>query len=235
MECPSCGSSLTRPSDFCLACRTSSAAACVVTVDGATATVQTLSETAVVDTDSISYTPETGKLERRAERNFIDRIVAAIRRKRPPRVYVDGSHSIQRALRARLSMDMFTVPDTDGSVSEAVLGHLGTEALPTIEARARDKVGGAHSTLIGERDGEQAVRTIAQNPHVKKVIPGPIEAGGTSRGGFEATISRVDENGNLRVLLKNGGTVQTVRVVTTGQNKDHGAAIKKELEQSLLT
>jgi hypothetical protein len=79
-----------------------------------------------------------------------------------------------------------------------------------------------------------AVRTVAAHPHVKKVIPGPISAGGSgSRSGLRAKATRADENGNVRLLVRDGSSVQENRVVTTAGSREMGERVRDDLDASL--
>jgi hypothetical protein len=96
------------------------------------------------------------------------------------------------------------------------------------------KIGGMHSTLIGGRTGKRAIQTVAGHPHVKKVVPGPIDAGGNgSRGGLRAKATRADENGNVRLLVRDGSSVQENRVVTTARDRGTGERVRDDLNDAL--
>jgi hypothetical protein len=94
-------------------------------------------------------------------------------------------------------------------------------------------IGGSHSTLVGGRSGKRVIRTVADHPHVKKVIPGPIDAGGSAAGGVRAKVTRADENGNLRLLIRDGSSVQTNRVVTTAMDRNRGERVGDDLTDAL--
>ncbi|HET7322793.1 MAG TPA: DUF2103 domain-containing protein, partial [Halococcus sp.] len=75
---------------------------------------------------------------------------------------------------------------------------------------------------------------VADHPHVKKVIPGPIESGGRgSRTGVRAKATRADANGNIRVLVRDGSSVQEVRVVTTAADRSQGERVREDLNRAL--
>lgn len=94
------------------------------------------------------------------------------------------------------------------------------------------KFGGDHTTIIGGRKGRRIVLEISRSEFVKKVVPGIIKVG-MSPGGFRAKFLRPDEKGNLRLLLREGSTVQEVFIVTKASNKYEGFEIAKELEKIL--
>jgi len=75
---------------------------------------------------------------------------------------------------------------------------------------------------------------VAGHPNVKKVIPGPIDAGGSgSRTGVRAKVTRADDNGNLRLLVRDGSSVQENRVVTTAMDRDTGERVRTDLNEAL--
>jgi len=93
---------------------------------------------------------------------------------------------------------------------------------------------GSHSTLIGGRSGQRVIQTVAGHPHVKKVIPGPIDAGGASSPtGVRAKATRADANGNVRVLIRDGSSVQENRVVTTAGDRELGEHVRADLNEAL--
>lgn len=117
--------------------------------------------------------------------------------------------------------------------TEDVLEHTNAEELESIDKKPEKKVGGSHTTIIGGRNGQNAIHKVAPVSYVKKVIPGTIDVGGSSGNGFRVESKRVENNGNLRVLLKHGGTIQTVRVVTTASSKSQGEIVKEQLDSVL--
>ncbi|MFO8114441.1 MAG: DUF2103 domain-containing protein [Halorubrum sp.] len=115
-----------------------------------------------------------------------------------------------------------------------VLDRRGDRALEVVETPPREKVGGSHSTLIGDRKGRKAVSAVAQHPHVKKIVPGPIDAGGTgSRTGLRAKATRAGTNGNVRLLLRDGSSVQENRIVTTAMDRETGERVREDLNEAL--
>jgi hypothetical protein len=75
---------------------------------------------------------------------------------------------------------------------------------------------------------------VAGHPHVKKIVPGPIDAGGSgSRTGVRAKATRADTNGNVRLLLRDGSSVQENRVVTTAGERDLGERVRADLNEAL--
>jgi hypothetical protein len=129
--------------------------------------------------------------------------------------------------------DSAQAPDA-GPVVSWVLDRRGDRALEVVETPPREKIGGSHSTLIGDRKGRKAVSTVAQHPHVKKIVPGPIDAGGTgSRTGLRAKATRAGTNGNVRLLLRDGSSVQENRIVTTAMDRETGERVREDLNEAL--
>ena len=74
---------------------------------------------------------------------------------------------------------------------------------------ASDKLGGAHTTIIGGRTGRKAAEIVAWHPMVKRIIPSGISVNGAAGGGkTKAKVLRSDARGNLRLLISSG-TVST--------------------------
>jgi len=232
MDCRRCASSLERPGDYCLACNTSNADAVLVEIDEGRASVVSALEGDVVSERVVKTRSHEEDPEREvALRNLVGRAADEVRRKRPDEVYVRGDRSMVSRLRRELAASVSRVAD-DASYDE-VFGD-ADEALDVVEADPADKIGGSHSTLIGGRDGRRAVRQVAGYGHVKKIIPGPIDASGRgSQDSFGAKVTRADGNGNLRLLLRDGSSVQENRVVTTARDRETGERVRQELNETL--
>jgi hypothetical protein len=234
MECRQCAASLDRPGDYCLVCRTGNADTVVLELDRDRATVTALLDDEVVGQRTVTTTPEDGENERTELRNFAGLVADEVQRKRPEEVYATGDREVLRAVREGLHYEFYRV-ETDGQDPiEAVVERRGRSALEVVEAPAESKLGGSHSTLIGERAGREAVLTVAGHPHVKKVIPGPIDAGGSgSRTGVRAKATRAGPNGNVRLLIRDGSSVQENRVVTTADERERGEHVRADLNDLL--
>jgi len=233
MRCRGCGRPLDRPGDVCLSCETANADAVVVDVEPARATLTMLYEESVLGETTITTTPESDPtLSSTQVRNYAGRIADEIRRKRPDAVFVTGERRVIRSLRAAIRYPVYRVPAAEPV--QAVLDRRGEAELDVVETPPRKKIGGAHSTVIGDRKGMTAIRTVADHPNVKKVVPGPIDAGGSgSRTGTRAKVSRADANGNLRLVLRDGSSVQENRVVTTASDHDTGERVRTALNEAL--
>ncbi|MWV39954.1 MULTISPECIES: DUF2103 domain-containing protein [Natrialba] len=242
MECRHCASPLEKPGDYCLVCRERNTAAVVLEAARDRATLTMLAEedeeAFARDDDprlgetTVTTTPEDGENEIVELRNFAGLIADEIRRKRPEEVYAGGTRSVIRAVRGKVHYPFYRVDDDDPV--EAVLQRRGKRALDVVETPPAEKIGGSHSTLIGGRTGMRAIHAVADHPHVKKVIPGPIDAGGTgSQSGLRAKVTRADDGGNVRMLIRDGSSVQENRVVTTARDREMGERIREDLNDVL--
>jgi len=97
----------------------------------------------------------------------------------------------------------------------------------------KNKRGGTHTTLIGERTGRKIASLVASHDAVKKVIPGIIQSKGPSGGSFRAKVLRPDSRGNLRLLFTQGTSYQEIMLVTTAANLEEGESILSELNQQI--
>ncbi len=98
------------------------------------------------------------------------------------------------------------------------------------------KLGGSHTTIIGERQGKKLLGIISQHPEIKKIIPSVIKVKGKGASGglLNVKILRSDNRGNLRALLSQGTTAQELRIITTVGNVMEGERIRKELNSILF-
>jgi hypothetical protein len=233
MDCRCCATPLERPGDYCLVCRNGNTDTVVLECDRERATVTCLLEETPVAERTVTTSRESDQRWAPAElRNFAGRIADEVRRKRPEEVYATGDREVLRAVRDRLRYEFYRVEDDDPVA--AVIERQGEAPLDVVDAAPSEKIGGSHSTLVGGREGQRAIFTAAGHPHVKKVIPGPIDAGGSgSRSGLRAKATRADANGNVRLLVRDGSSVQENRVVTTAREKDLGEVVRADLNEAL--
>jgi len=232
MECRRCGTALERPGDYCLTCHTANCDAVVAAFGPERATLTMLDGEAVVGETTVTTTPEEGEERPVQLRNFGGRVADEIRRKRPETVFAAGERAPLREARRQLHYPFYRVDD-DRPV-EAARTSRGERTLEVVDLAPAEKLGGSHTTLIGGRDGRAALETVAEHPHVKKVVPGPIDAGGTgSRSGLRAKVTRADDNGNVRLLLRDGSSVQENRVVTTAMDRSTGERVRDDLDEAL--
>jgi hypothetical protein len=233
MECRRCASPLDRPGDYCLVCNTSNADTVVLDLSRERATVTILDGDDVLGETTVTTMPEDGEETGVIElRNFAGKVADEVRRKRPEEVYATGNREVLRATRAQLHHEFYRVTGDDPVAT--VIERRGERALEIVDRPPMEKLGGSHTTLIGERKGRRAIQTVAEHPHVKKVIPGPIDAGGKgSQSGLRAKVTRADTNGNVRLLLRDGSSVQENRIVTTARDVDGGEQVRNDLNESL--
>jgi len=234
MECRQCASSLARPGDYCLVCRTANADTVVLELGRERSTVTTLDDQTVVGRRTVTTTPEENGERKRAElRNFAGQIADEVRRKRPEEVYATGDREVLRAVRAQLHYPFYRIGGEDAV--QQVIDRKGESPLEVVEASVAEKLGGAHSTLIGGRSGREVLEVVADHPHVKKIVPGPIDAGGSgSRTGVRAKATRADDNGNVRLLVRDGSSVQENRVVTTAGSRELGEHVRGDINDALV-
>jgi hypothetical protein len=239
MECRHCASPLEKPGDFCLVCRETNTEAIVLEAARDRATLTMLAsedvDDPVIARTTVTTTPEDGENEVVELRNFAGLLADEIRRKRPEEVYASGERAVIRAVRRDVHYPFYRIEsDESGDAVDAVLDRRGNRALEVVETPPAEKIGGSHTTLIGGRTGMRAIHTVADHPHVKKVIPGPIDAGGKgSQSGLRAKVTRADDGGNVRMLIRNGSSVQENRVVTTAPNRELGERIRDDLNNVL--
>ncbi|SDM08224.1 hypothetical protein SAMN04487949_0774 [Halogranum gelatinilyticum] len=249
MNCRRCEAPLRKPGDYCLTCNTANCDAVVVDFRRDRATLTMLDEDEVVGETIVTTLPEPDEERGGVElRNFAGRVADEIQRKRPETVYAaarrDASegggrqgtkYDARDALRetkAQLHHEFYRVTGDDPVHS--VLDRRGERSLAVVETPPREKLGGTHSTLIGGRKGRKAIGVVADHPHVKKIIPGPIDAGGKgSRTGLRAKVTRADDNGNVRLLFRDGSSVQENRVVTTAMDRETGEWVREDLNEAL--
>ena len=231
-RCGSCGSALEKPGDFCLVCRSANADGVVVDVGPERAVLTFLLSEAVVGETTVTTTPEPDDERASVQRrNFVGRIADEVRRKRPEAVFLAGERDVVASVRDELHYDCYRVDPADPVA--AAIDRRGERDLEVVDLAPEEKLRGKHSTLVGGRTGRRVVLLVAGHPHVKAVIPGPIETGGRSGRGATAKATRADDGGNVRLLIRDGSTVQENRVVTTAMNRELGERIRADLNELL--
>ncbi|MDW7732022.1 MAG: DUF2103 domain-containing protein [Methanolobus sp.] len=103
-------------------------------------------------------------------------------------------------------------------------------------SKPKSKLGGSHTTIIGNRHGKKLVALVSQHPEVKKIIPSVItvKGKGNSGGILSAKVLRPDDRGNLRMLISHGTSSQELRIITTVGDAIEGERVMEELN-SMLT
>ncbi|MCD4703776.1 MAG: DUF2103 domain-containing protein [Methanosarcinaceae archaeon] len=106
---------------------------------------------------------------------------------------------------------------------------------PVERSTFKDKLGGAHTTIIGGRHGKGLLSLVSQHPCVKRIIPSVITTKGKSAAGgsISAKVLRSDDRGNLRVLLSRGTSSQEIRIITTVGDVAEGKRVMDELNEML--
>lgn len=233
MDCGRCGTPLEKPGDYCLTCNTANCDTVVAAFERDRAELTMLDGEEVVGTTTVTTIPEEDDEAMVVElRNFAGLVADEIRRKRPEEVYAAGDRDVLREARAQLHHEFYRVAGEDPV--RRVLERRGERSLEVVETPPREKMGGTHSTLIGDREGRRAIAVVADHPHVKKIIPGPIDAGGMgSQKSLRAKVTRADRNGNVRLLLRDGSSVQENRIVTTAMDTETGEFVRDDLNEAL--
>jgi hypothetical protein len=220
-----------------LVCDTANCDAVVAVFERDAATLTMLDGETTVGETTITTVPEVDDThDDRATvvelRNFAGRIADEIRRKRPETVFAAGERDPLRETRKQLHYEFYRVPDENPV--ETAQNRRGEQTLAVVDIPPREKIGGSHSTIIGDRAGRNAISIVADHPHIKKIIPGPIDAGGKgSRSSLRAKITRADHNGNVRMLLRDGSSVQENRLVTTAPDLETGERVRAALNEAL--
>ncbi|HET7325241.1 MAG TPA: metal-binding protein, partial [Halococcus sp.] len=157
MDCRRCGSRLERAGDFCLVCRSANADTVVCEVGRERATVTNLHDGERVGTWTVTTVLEEGENRTRERRNFAGRITDEIHRKRPEEVYATGEREVLQILRAQLHYDLRRIVNPGEEPVETVLSRASESPLAVVETPPREKLGGAHSTLVGGRVGRDVI------------------------------------------------------------------------------
>ncbi len=230
MECRRCRSDLERPGDYCLECEHRNCDTVALELDREEARLYFARDEEILGEAVHRTTAHGDDPEHTVElRNYVGRVADEIRRRRPECVVVRGDpdQTVLSTLRGNLRFEL----ERAGDVSlDEVLAQAG--GLAEVDVAPEDKISGRHSTLIGGKDGHQALAVVAEHPNVKKIVPGPIDSTGRGRG-FAAKISRASADGNLRLLVRDGSSVQQNRVVTTAGSRDEGEGVRQEINGML--
>ena len=105
------------------------------------------------------------------------------------------------------------------------------------EASLKEKLHGAHTTVIGDRQGKKILAIISQHEKVNGIIPSVITVRGKSSPGGNLNakvLPHPDEHGNLRLLLSHGTSAQEIRIVTTVATREEGEPLVEELNAMLF-
>ncbi|WP_456478403.1 DUF2103 domain-containing protein [Geoglobus ahangari] len=235
MKCRTCFSELEEDYDFCLRCGSRNVLLCGLH----SGDVLTL---VLVGDSGVRYLTfkEYGEWESR--RNLYEVVWEKLHRKRAGEVVVSG-RDVESIVEAERMLRLTSLYSARILTSEPLPLHEFAERLerfvrvrdeiPRVSIPAGEKIGGAHSTIIGGREGRDLVMRLASSEFVKKVVPGVIENKGTTTGSVRLKLTRCDDRGNIRGLLIHGGSVQQIHVITTAKNREEGEVVMREL-RSLL-
>ena len=242
--CKNCGRALEYPSQFCLHCNTRNAEFCVVYLfqgkkfEGDVVELVFITHAGEVEKHSYRLYPEHESI-----RNTFEAIAENIHWRRVEGVFASGVDEFKAKLCfelfSRYSISSIEViplpPQSLEDIVEKLLKSLRVEKkLRRIEIKPEEKIGGAHSTVIGGREGRKLLHEVAKCEYVKKIVPGVIEGRGTSSGGgVRLKLTRSDDKGNIRGILIDGTSVQKVLVITTASNEDEGEHVRLVLQKML--
>jgi len=237
MRCKKCGVELPTLAAFCLTCGTVNALGCGVFYANNRIYLFFIAEKGC---ESYSFDVYDDEFEI-SKRNVFELIALKIHEKRLNEVIVSGvdrealleaAEWIKSVSVHNLSVlitDAFNSPE---EFRDAIARHLRTKStLKKVDMKPEDKIGGAHTTIIGGRDGVKLLHRLAACEYVKKIIPGIIEAKGIAvGGGVRLKLTRSDEKGNIRAILIDGASVQKILIVTTASSAEEGEEVRKILE-----
>ena len=231
------------PSQFCLHCNTRNAEFCVVYLSRGkkledSVTLVFISHTGEVERHTYRLYPEQESI-----RNTFELIAENVHWRRADRVLVSGEDEFK----ASLCFELFSKhsisdvevallpPQSLEEIIEKLVNSLKVERrLKKVDIRPDEKIGGAHSTVIGGREGRKLLHEIAKCEYVKKIVPGIIEGrGASSGGGVRLKLTRSDDKGNVRGILIDGTSVQKILVITTASNGEEGEHVRRVLQRML--
>ncbi len=175
-----------------------------------------------------------------SERNLFERVAEEIHFRRVSRVFVSATQEAERNYCGEMLKKFALSPveliltdvfQTPQEFVDRVKSHVqAVEGLEKVNIDAEEKIRGAHSTVIGGREGMKLLTSLASSPYVKKIVPGVIENAGVSGGGVRLKLTRCDERGNIRALLIDGASVQQIYVITTAADRKQGEEVMRELK-----
>jgi hypothetical protein len=238
MRCSKCFAELSSPTAFCLYCGNKNAIGCGVFAEDRRIIIFFIGKNAV---ESLSFRLYD---EEESIRNMFEVVAERVHERRIDEIYVSGVNSDLIDKTAEMlkiySLSPVSVYITDpfpsaNDFSKSLIEHLRTmKELKKVDIKPEDKIHGAHSTIIGGRDGLKFIHKVASSEYVKKVVPGVIEAKGSAvGGGVRFKLTRCDDRGNIRGLLIDGATVQEIHIVTTARNREEGELILRILRGTL--
>jgi len=235
--CTHCGAEIKSPTAYCPVCDKSNALGSAIFARD-TAILLTFIGGRDVETVKMNIYEDPFEI---SLRNLFQLLAEKLHERRVDEVFISGENeelireTADWLKRYALHPIHITLTDEFPSHDEfvvAVSEHLRTKrSLKRVQIKPEEKIRGAHSTIIGGRDGVKLLHKVAKSEFVKKIVPGVIEAKGSAvGGGVRLKLTRSDEKGNIRALLIDGATVQKVLIITTAGNKEGGEEVLKILE-----
>ncbi len=170
-------------------------------------------------------------------RNLAYLIFEKVHNKRPKKVYFSlKSCDLEKELEHYMPYELIRLhtESLEESIKTVRRLELRGRGLVTVNIPPMEKLGGKHTTIIGGRRGLELILEIAKIPYVKKIIPGRIHAKGSKGGGgVRIKVSRVDDYGNIKLILSEGCTNQDIYVVTTASTYDEGLKVVEMIKEKV--
>ncbi|ADC66407.1 Protein of unknown function DUF2103, metal-binding protein [Ferroglobus placidus DSM 10642] len=228
MRCKNCGNRLLSKTSFCLYCGERNAYGCGAYLENEKLKLVFIGE----DVETLAFKVYDDEV---SLRNLFEICAERIHERRVDRVVVSGERKdFVASMISKFALSDLEVLVTDDMNFDEFVGKLveffkRVRKIKKVYVDPEEKISGAHSTIIGGREGFNLIMKLARSPYVKKVVPGVIENKGTSQGGVRIKLTRSDDRGNIRALLIHGAAVQQIYVITTASNKEEGEVVLKEL------
>lgn len=231
VKCQNCHTELEHPGDYCLVCGQSNVGVLGIYV-GKRIRLFCFNHKEYVGQEiirAVGSEEEGDRGDQIAYRNTLDLISDSVHRKRPQTVITSGIEP--QAILKLWDCEILYTKDFDSpeEFKEAIGEYLQEKRMEKVDIRPEKKVSGRHYTVIGGRNGQRTLREIGGSPYVKKIVPGPIEVSRKSQGGFSYKIQKPDARGNLRLRLREGSTVQEIRLVTTAYDENSAQKVIGDL------
>ncbi|RLE58000.1 MAG: hypothetical protein DRJ40_02000 [Thermoprotei archaeon] len=169
-------------------------------------------------------------------RNLVHWVFEYVHRKRPSKVYL-YSHYRDFVREFTLLAHFPVIELSEGDLDRCV-EYVRSREWPSAryiavsDVNPVDKISGSHTTIIGGSKALELLLKIAELPFVKRIVPGRIEAKGSKgRGGVRVRITRVDDRGNIKLVIAHGSAKQDIYVVTSASNPSEALEFVKEIEE----
>ena len=228
MRCRNCRNELFSRTSYCLYCGERNAYGCGAYLENEKLKLVFIGE----DVETLAFRVYDDEI---SLRNLFEICAERIHERRVDKVVVSGERKdFVASMISKFALSNLEVLVTDDMDFDEFLERLAEffrsiRGIKKFYADPEEKISGAHSTIIGGREGFNLVMRLAKSPYVKKIVPGVIENKGTSQGGVRLKLTRSDDRGNIRALLIHGAAVQQIYVITTASNKEEGEVVLREL------